>query len=198
MLPYTRQSFPNYLSKRNLLFTSSGVSWHLAPTHNINNACMLTHTVARFPAVCPYLLLVNNNLLFTCSWAHFHILPKNCTLSHNDALCHTVCFLSYLANNKLLFSSSVDSTALVHSHIFSKHYILSHSAANCHTVLFDLLWQYKMATKGSHGELLGEDLMQITNVETDMNCVNCASIQKQLNLPVLLGSIWPETKFNST
>ena len=42
-----------------------------------------------------------------------------------------------------------------------------------------------MATKGSDGELLGEDLMQITNVETDMNCVNCVSIQKQLHIALM-------------
>ena len=42
-----------------------------------------------------------------------------------------------------------------------------------------------VVTKGSHGELLGKDLMQITNVETDMNCVNCASIQKQLHIALM-------------
>jgi hypothetical protein len=38
-----------------------------------------------------------------------------------------------------------------------------------------------MATNARHGEQLGKDLMQITNVKTDLNCVNCASIQKQLH-----------------
>jgi len=42
-----------------------------------------------------------------------------------------------------------------------------------------------MATNGRIGELLGEDLMQITNVTMDLNCVNCASIQKQLHIALL-------------
>jgi len=42
-----------------------------------------------------------------------------------------------------------------------------------------------MATNGRIGELLGEDLIQITNVTTDLNCVNCASIQKQLHIVLL-------------
>jgi len=42
-----------------------------------------------------------------------------------------------------------------------------------------------MATNGRLGELLGEDLMQITNVKTDLKCVNCAAIQKQLHIALL-------------
>jgi len=42
-----------------------------------------------------------------------------------------------------------------------------------------------MATNSRLGELLRDDLMQITNVKTDWNCVNCASIQKQLHIALL-------------
>ena len=38
-----------------------------------------------------------------------------------------------------------------------------------------------MATHGRLGELFGENLMQNSNEDTNFNCVNCASIQKQLH-----------------
>jgi hypothetical protein len=67
MLPRARQSLPKYMYKCNLLFNSHGVSWPLAHSHNITNSLIFAHAAARCPADCPYLFLVNNNLLFTYS-----------------------------------------------------------------------------------------------------------------------------------